>query len=210
MRHTLAYLSYMVKRDWRKIVICNILYFGAFAASSVFVGLYAMELHEELMKILGAALERDPLLSTAARAYFSRRPLEAFLVTLAVNTLLGALVTVTLSGAFFMTVPSALYRAILWGVMLPVTVEKYYIALPTLLLEGEGYVLAMVPGLNLSLAVLRPERYDAETRLRALRNALREALTYYVLITTVLAVAAIVEVITVFSLMGYQSPQLTT
>ena len=202
LRLALAYLSYMVKRDWKKIIICNILYFGVFAASSVLVGLYAMELHEELMRTIIEELRRDPILSTAVRTYFAKKTIEAFLITLAVNTLLGALATVTLPGLIFMTIPSALCRAALWGVMLPVTARKYYLALPTLVLEGEGYALAMVPGLNLSIAVLKPDRYGAGSRWSAVKNALRETLIYYILVVAVLAVAALVEVATVLSLVS--------
>jgi len=196
-------ILFLVNRDKRKVILCNLLFFGSFIASSILVDVFAPELHEQVIAMIKEALQSDPLLSAAAKTYLQKKPIEAFAVTFLVILFLGSLLSITLPGLVFMTIPMALYRAILWGIMFPATMLKgYLMALPVILLEGEGYAVAMVPGINLSLSLLKPEKlYGTRSRREALAVALREIVPYYVLVALVLLAAAFTEVFTVISLL---------
>ena len=72
-------------------------------------------------------------------------------------------------------------------------------ALPTLALEGEGYVLAALAGVNLGLAWLKPKwayRGEDLSRSEAVNKALKECARIYVFVAVFLFVAAVVETIT--------------
>ena len=190
----------LVRRDLDKLIACNVAFFGTFVAVSLYVSFFAPELHSYVMEIMAQAMRTDPLLSAAARAYFIKKnPLEALVITFLVNFFVGSLVTIILPGIALPSVPVALLRAALWGVLFPVGMgDRFCLALPTLVAEGEGYVLSMVPGLNLSLALLNPKSYGTSSRREALATVMREIPFYALLIAIVLIAAAAIEVSTVF------------
>ena len=121
------------------------------------------------------------------------------------------LINLTLSGFLFVTLPGLvffplsaavlLFRGFLWGVLLSQLPTAYFLAaLPTVVLEGEGYVLASVAGITLGLSWIKPNKlYRGEvlSRFGALRKALIECGRLYVIIGIVLFVAAVVEIITI-------------
>jgi len=117
------------------------------------------------------------------------------------NLFLSAFVVVTLSGlAFFVVSPLVLvFRGFLWGVLLSgLSTGAFLAVLPTLVLEGEAYVLASVAGVVLGLSWLKPRWvYDEELgRGEALKEAFREGGWIYVWVVLLLAVTAVVEVAT--------------
>ncbi|RLE76314.1 MAG: hypothetical protein DRZ80_01250 [Thermoprotei archaeon] len=198
-------LHKILSRDRKKLIACNALFFGVFLVASTYVGYFAIQLHESTRTLLVKNLKTDPIFSTAYEAYYIKKnPLEALFLTFMVNYFIGALLSITLPGFFFLTIPFAALRAMLWGVLFPIPlIHKFLPAIPTLILEGEGYAIAMAPGINISLAVLNPRKYyNVDSRIKALLNALKEIPAYYLVIALVLFIAAIVEVATVFAIKG--------
>ncbi len=137
------------------------------------------------------------MLQYAASAYSTGNIAWAALVTFAINFVVGSLVFLTLpscvvpgSGALM-----AVFRAISWGLLLgPATWQQALVMLPhsgTLLLEGEGYILATFFGLVMAQLVFRRDS-TASTRSNYTQGILLN-LKGSVLVALVLAVAAIYE-----------------
>jgi len=118
------------------------------------------------------------------------------------NLVLSGFVLVTLTGLGFFGVPLLFlcFRAFLWGLLLNgLPTPLFLAALPTLILEGEGYVLAAFAGVILGLAWLKPRLvYPGEelSRSEAVRRAFTECAHIYVLVVSILFVAAVVETVT--------------
>jgi len=120
------------------------------------------------------------------------------------NLLLTAFLFTTLSGLVFFVLPMAVlvWRAVVWGFLLSgLPTPLFLIALPTFVLEGEGYVIASVAGIVLGLSWLKPKLVYIEedlSRLEAFKRAVNEAGRIYVLVAVILFVAAVVETMTLF------------
>lgn len=119
------------------------------------------------------------------------------------NLVVSGFVLLTLSGLLFFVLPIVflLLRAFLWGALFAgLPTPLFLAAFPTLVLEGEGYVLASVAGVNLGLSWLKPEWADKGeglSRLGVLRKALKDCLRIYVLVAVLLFAAALVETLTI-------------
>lgn len=121
----------------------------------------------------------------------------------AFNLVLSGFVLVTLTGfAFFgLSLFFLCFRAFLWGVLLSAfSTPMFLAALPTLALEGEGYVLAALAGVNFGLSWLKPKwayRGEDLSRFEAAKKALKDCVRIYVLVVIFLFVASIVETMTI-------------
>lgn len=121
------------------------------------------------------------------------------------NLVLSAFIVVSLPGlVFFVLSPVLLlFRAVVWGGLLAFTsASQFVVALPTLILEAEAYVLAAVAGTVLGLSWLKPERIyggGGFSRREALKAAFKEALHVYFLVAVILFFAAVVETATLLS-----------
>lgn len=119
------------------------------------------------------------------------------------NIVVSAFLLVTLTGLLFFAFPMIILvdRAIFWGALLNLlSTPLFFAAFLTIILEGMGYVLASIAGINLGLSWLKPDwAYRAEqiSRIRALKKAIRECIYIYVLVTMLLLAAAIVETATI-------------
>jgi hypothetical protein len=119
----------------------------------------------------------------------------------------GFLVT-TASGLAFFVFPVGVLvlRALMWGVFLnQLPTPRFLAAFPTLILEGEGYVLAAVCGVNLGLSWLKPDWAFGGaglSRAEAFREALGECVRLYALVAVLLFAAAIVEAVTIIAFAG--------
>jgi len=127
---------------------------------------------------------------------------NVFLVMLKIfsfNLLVSAFVLVTLTGFLFfgISVVFLLVRAWLWGALLNgISTAHLLIVFPTLVLEGEGYVLAALAGVSVGLSWLKPQwvfKEEKLSRLDAFKRALKEFGYIYVLVVIFLLAAAIVE-----------------
>ena len=184
-----------VSRRELLLVVLNTLFFGvmlvgAFLGQSGYVGVYDWPMGEEIFHLE------------------IRNVAVMVVIIFLFNLVLSGFVLVTLSGLAFFVLPAGLLliRALLWGVLLSgLPTTRFLAALPTLILEGEGYVFAGVAGVNLGLSWLRPEwvyRGEGLSRLDSLKRALKDCGLIYVLVAVFLLVAAIVETATIICLLS--------
>jgi hypothetical protein len=127
------------------------------------------------------------------------------------NLLLSSFVLLTLSGmVFFLFAPVFLViRVLLWGMLLNQLSTSFLLAmLPTLILEGEAYVISAVAGVTLGLSWLRPEwafKGQNLSRKGAFRTAVTECVRMYILVIMLLLAGAVVETVTIaYALVGLQ------
>jgi hypothetical protein len=122
------------------------------------------------------------------------------------NLVLGALLVVTLPGLAFFVLSAVLlsYRGAVWGFLLAFTPTfQFLAALPTIVLEGEAYVMAAVAGTVLGLSWLKWEwvfRGENLSRKESLTKAFRECLCLYFWVVVFLFVAAAAETLTLYLL----------
>jgi len=151
--------------------------------------------------VRGALGGGDRTLEYAGKAYLTGNIAWAALVTFVINFFLGSLVFITLPSCIIPASGTlvAAYRAILWGLLLaPATLLQAHLMLPhsgTLLLEGEGYILATFFGLMMAASVFRSD--PASSFLQRYGRGLLLNIKGSMLVAMVLAVAAIYEAVEV-------------
>jgi len=132
----------------------------------------------------------------------SQQPWLLFISVFVWNLVVSGFVLLSLSGLVFFVLPVGLLlvRAWLWGVLLTgLPTSSFLVALPTLILEGEGYVLAGLAGMYLGLSWLSPKRAygdDGLSRMESLKKAFGECVRIYILVVLFLLAAAVVETLT--------------
>jgi hypothetical protein len=179
----------------------HLVYFGIYLLAAGFV-FGTPDLWVAIQAIVRGALGGgDRTLEYAGKAYLSGNMAWAALVTFVINFFLGSVVFITLPSC---VIPAsgtlvAAYRALLWGLLLaPATLLQAHLMLAhsgTLLLEGEGYILATFFSLMLAVLVFRsdPDSSFLQRYGRGLLLNLKGSL----LVALVLAVAAIYEAVEV-------------
>lgn len=180
----------VVSRRFLLFVVLNWLFFGGMFVGALFG------------RVEYGRLSRWPLSESAFRG--ETVGLSLLIVGIFLfNLIVSGFFLVTLSGLLFFALPIGflLFRGVVWGALLTgLPTPLFLAAFPTLLLEGEGYVLGGVAGVNLGLSWLKPEWvYEGGglSRLESVKKALRDCLRVYVLVALVLFMAAVVEVLTV-------------
>jgi len=197
----------ILRRERTKLVLVNVLFFGGVVLGGL-IGIMNPSVQETMIAYIAEQAKTSPLFSEGLKAYLRKDVLMAFVFTLLVNLTLGAFVSVTLPGLLVAPSLGILgYRALQLGIVYsPTTLRLFQVmlyALPVLLIEGEGYVLASLVGINLGLAWLKPNWLyrEATSRKQAFIRALKESWKVYTWIAIVLLVSAIVEVIIVIFVM---------
>jgi hypothetical protein len=194
----------LVRENWRAYAVINIAYYGLVAVFMVYVAFH-QALQEELLAQIGAAFMGGPL-SFVGQAYSSAQVLPAIAATFFVNLLLGSLAEITLPSLIipFSGLIMGVVRAVLWGLILsPANPGLRLAMIPhslTLLLEGQGYILALLAVYVQGRAFLWPQTAGVEGHARGYVEGLKRTGKLYVLVTLVLAVAAVYEVIEVLLL----------
>jgi hypothetical protein len=137
-----------MKHRPRLLWAVHLVYFGIVIASSVLI-YKAPEIQAILLGKVGEALStKGNPLGVAGEAYRSGNIARAALVTFVINFVLGTLAYITLPSVllFGFGLILAWFRAFMWGFLLAPTIPALaYSMLPhsgTMLLEGEGYILA--------------------------------------------------------------------
>jgi hypothetical protein len=206
----------------------HLVYFGLYVLGAVAIR-QLPALQTVLMTAVQSALssEGKGVLSVAGRAYGSGNMIYAAVVTFIVNFFVGSLAVITLPS---MIIPGsgaliAIWRATLWGLLLgPSQVALAYAMMPhsgTLLLEGEGYILATFFALLIPIylfgwstpaqkpAVADPWELQPAASLdrestpwRRFKQAVALNLKANVLVAIVLLVAACYEAFEVISMAG--------
>ena len=119
------------------------------------------------------------------------------------NLVVSGFFLVTLTGVVFfgLSVAVLLVRGVLWGALLnQLPTPQFLLAFPTLVLEGEGYVLASLAGVILGLSWLKPSwAYGGEefSRWETFKTAWKDCMRLYVLVVLFLFLGAAVEVATI-------------
>ncbi|MBV9258316.1 MAG: hypothetical protein JO215_09885 [Ktedonobacteraceae bacterium] len=147
------------------------------------------------------------VLSIVDATYISGSVLGAASVTFLINFFVGTLLFFTLPSILFP--PAAIflgaYRAIFWGVLY--SPASAVIRQPhmlwtagTLLLEGQGYILAIFAALVAFKGWLKPALYQQEGRLAGYWQGLKKAMPIYIPVILILALASVYEAVTVIYL----------
>jgi hypothetical protein len=128
----------------------------------------------------------------------------AMALTFLVNLGLGAFVWITLPSLIipFSGIATGAYRAVLWGILFsPVPFERYLVPhWLTLILEGQGYILAMLASYIQGRAVINPSSIGRAGRKDAYIAGIKLTAKLYLLVAIILAVAAVYEVLEVIFL----------
>jgi hypothetical protein len=193
LRDPLVALSTHRRLNWGG----HLSYFGLYLVTACLV-YRTPDVHNAMQAIMQGQLRHGSgLLHFAANAYLTGNIAWAALVTFAINFVVGSLAFLTLPSC---VVPGsgvilAVVRAVSWGLLLgPATWQQALVMLPhsgTLLLEGEGYILATFFGLMMARLVFGRES-TTSARLNYTQGLLLN-LKGSVLVALVLAVAAVYE-----------------
>ncbi|MFO0910044.1 MAG: hypothetical protein U0794_17150 [Isosphaeraceae bacterium] len=185
----------------------HLLYFGLFFVGTLFI--YELpDIQTMLTTAVRQQLQPDGggVLAVAGKAYGSRNIAYAAGVTFLVNYFLGTLAQITVPSLLLPGIGAMMgvVRPILWGVLLgPIFESNAGGMIPhsiTLLLEGEGYVLAFAFGLLVPYYLVNPQL--GPTLLSRLRQVVLLNVKASALVAIVLAVAAIYEAIEIIAMMG--------
>jgi hypothetical protein len=184
----------------------HILFFGLVVIAAVLI--YELPLVQSaLMSALQRQIESGKgVLGVAGTAYKSKNIALAAGATVGINFLLGSLVVITLPSLVLPGVGLllALFRAALWGILLaPATVVLALTWMPhsgTMLLEGEGYILATFFAVLTAIYLFSPK--VGPTAASRYGRALVMNLKGNLLVLIVLAVAAFYEATEVILMMG--------
>ena len=195
----LRWLVAPLRGHTRALLALNFVYFG----TCVLAAGYAWTnpgLQSELLKVVGAAFSPTGSLGSLVQAYLSGDIVGAIVLTFLVNLLLGSAIVLTLPSAIvpFAGILMGMYRAALWGLLFAPTEASglgptLWLHAPTILLEGEAYIVAML-GVWLWW---RPVFGRNSARWHAWRSGALLQVRIYALVATILAIAATYEAIEV-------------
>jgi hypothetical protein len=195
----------LVKKNRREYVLLNVLYYGLVAASMAYT--YAFpEIQTELLELLRA--EFPEAFPWVVEAYVSANFPMAAALTFLINLVLGSFVYITLPSLIipFGGIALGCIRAIAWGLVLaPTSPELTWAMIPhslTLILEGQGYILAMFAVFLQWKGIIRPKSIGEEKRSEAYLTGIRRTVSVYILVALVLAVSAIYEAFEVIYIVG--------
>ncbi len=180
-------LGLVLKRDWL-FSFLNVALFSSMVVAALLTARQPVLLGER-------GVERAPVDAGGWVVMF----VSIFLFNLVVSGFL----LVTVSGQLFFGLSFGLLvvRGALLGLMLnQLSTAAFLAAFPTLLLGGEGYVIAGVAGAVLGLSWLKPiwAGWQDVSRRAALRQAAKECASLYVLVVILLLAAAAAETSTVY------------
>lgn len=189
----------------RAYLALNAMYYGLVGLAMVYVALINPSLQEQLLGDVEQALTEGPL-ATVGGAYLSGNVFVAAVLTFLVNLFAGSLLYVTLPSLIvpFAGIPLGAYRAVLWGLLLaPTTRELALVMIPhslTLLLEGQGYVLAIFAAYVHGRAFLWPRSMGLSSHRAGYVAGLKMTARVYVLVVMLLAAAAVYEALEVVAM----------
>jgi hypothetical protein len=190
-----------INRHWKLFSLMHAVYFGLFLIGMLVI--YESPLLQDFfLAVIGGQIESESgLLGVAGTAYESRNVALAAVVTLGINFFAGSLLVITLPSVIVpgIGVLMAVFRATMWGILL----APSYMSLAwgmifhsgTLLLEGEGYILATFFALLVPIYLFSPR--EGENIGARYARAVMMNLKGNILVFIVLAIAAAYEAIEV-------------
>lgn len=183
----------------------NILYYGLVTASMVFT-YFSPYVQSGLLEFLRKGL--TDAFPWIVEVYKSGNFPIAAVLTFLVNLFLGSFVYITLPSLIipFGGIVLGCVRAVGWGLVLAPTSPELARTMMThslvLVLEGQGYILAMFAVYLLWKGVLWPKS-RGKTRSKSYLTGIRKTAYIYMLVTLVLAISAIYEAFEVIYIVGY-------
>ncbi|MGA2061038.1 MAG: hypothetical protein ABSG67_11200 [Thermoguttaceae bacterium] len=195
-----------ISRHWKLFSLMHAVYFGLFLIGMLVI-YEAPLLQDFMLTVIGGQIESESgPLGVAGMAYESRNVAVAAVVTLLINFFAGSLLVITLPSVIVpgIGVLMAVFRATMWGILL----APSYMVLAwgmlfhsgTLLLEGEGYILAAFFALLVPIYLFSPK--EGENIGARYAQAVLMNLKGNIIVFIVLAIAASYEAIEVIMQMG--------
>ncbi len=191
----------VVRQHWQAYVAINTIYYSLVIVCMAVV-LLLPDVQRNLLEQVKEALAKGPLKGVFS-AYIGGHVFAAIGLTFIVNLFGGSLVSITIPSAIvpFSGLLVGCFRAIVWGLMLsPADAHLRWVMIPhslTLLLEGQGYIVAMLAAYQQGLAFFCPRTVGAETPWRGYCAGLRRTGSLYLVVAVLLAVAAVYEALEV-------------
>ncbi len=177
-------------------------YFGIYFFLVIIAGLIGVlnpNLSIEVKRIVGGQFASS--LPGLFQAISAGNILTVILNIFGINSIIGTFLTITVPNMLGLGTLVFIYRPLLWGLIYaPVSPQDTIIlimVIPTLLLEGTAYIIAFASSIDLVLALIKPEKLEENSRLKALKKAWIYNLKSYALVLIVLFIAAVVETITI-------------
>lgn len=195
------------RKDWKLFLATNAFYFGLVIVG-VLIALASPGTQAIMVKaILQGATSGQ--MAPVTQAYSSGSVLRAAATTFRFNFVSGTLLYITIPS--LVLPPVALltggFRALIWGIALvlpygSMTMAKLLPHYPTLLLEGEGYVVAIFGSMRQIMALLWPGRFGRQSRTNAYLAAIVDNLKLLPVVAAILAVSALYEALEVMLVNG--------
>lgn len=183
----------------RALLALNALYFGVAALAEGYAFLN-LAVQSELTQVAVDAFSPSGGLGALVQAYLGGELLLAIVLTFLVNLIFGSFVFLTLPSTVipFAGILLGLYRAVLWGLLFAPTETStlgptLWLHIPTILIEGEAYVVAMLGVWLWWHAVFT----RSGERWKGWRQGLVLQTRVYAAVAALLAIAAIYEAIEV-------------
>jgi hypothetical protein len=193
----------LINESRRTYLIVNLVYYGVIVLAMLYSATNRT-VQEGLLNLVNTAFG-EGLLSPISEAYTSGYFFSAIALTFITNVLVGSFVSITLPSLVipFAGLLIAAWRALVWGLIfsppaLPTDGRQLLmgvLVVGLLILEGQGYVLAMLAAILQGKAFLRPSAVHAVNHWQGYLIGLKETASLYLLVVIVLAVAAVYEVI---------------
>lgn len=194
----------VIRQNRKAYIALNAVYYGLVILAMIYV-FTNPSLQRNLLDAVGQSFAEGPL-SAVSDAYTGAQVIPAMLLTFVVNLLLGSFAEITIPSLIvpFSGLLMGVIRAVLWGLLLsPAEPTLAGAMIPhslTLLLEGQGYVLAMLAAVAHGRAFLWPGSVGVQGHARGYLTGLKQSAWLYVLVALVLAIAAIYEALEVIFL----------
>ncbi len=191
----------LIKKNRRAYVVINAVYYGVVILGMIYV-VFNQDLQQALLEQVGKAFLTGPL-AAVGQAYDQARILQAIPLTFFINLILGAFAEITLPSLIvpFIGFLVGILRAILWGLILsPAAPQLRLTMIPhslTLLLEGQGYILALFAVYLQARAFLWPRTAGVDGHRKGYIEGLKQTGKIYILVILTLLVSAIYEVLEV-------------
>ena len=200
----------LIRAHRRAYLWLNGMYYGLILLGILYT-FFDATLQKIVTEAAGTAFSQGPL-AAVGEAYVSGQTIRAILLTYLINLFVGSGATITLPSLIipFSGLLMGAYRAFLWGLIYAPTSPELRMVflphLPTLLLEGQAYVLVLLGTVIQGRALFAPRMVNAATRRQGYVRGIKLTFQLYRLVLLVLAVAAIYEVLEAAVLMAQLRP----
>jgi hypothetical protein len=198
-------IASIFKKDWKLFVLANVFLFGLFALG-VLAGMAFPAVHDDLAHWVEQATSTGPV----GTASDTLKAGDIWLGTWQIFshnyfiTIVVAIISLVFPPLIFLVFGIQFFA---FGIIysIPEMVHNPVTLIPvvgTVLLEGEGYVIAIFATLRLVEALLWPQRFGEKSALRAYSRAVIDNAKLLVVAGIVLAVAALFEAASIVLVLG--------